>query len=51
MPDDGTIRFRGGPGSLVRLDFQVRKGWSSATGMLRAQQIKSLLHHFNAYGG
>lgn len=28
-----------------------RKNWSPATGMLRAQQIKSLLHHFNACGG
>ena len=49
IPQCGTICFRNSPGALVRFNFH--KKWSPATGMLRARQVKSLLHHFNACEG
>ena len=43
----GTIRFRGGPGSLVRFSFHD-KTWWAATVLPRALRLKRPLHRCNA---
>lgn len=47
IPRSGTIRFRDGPGALVRFNFQLKKWWA-ATVPPRAPRIKSPLHRCNA---